>query len=293
MTPAHPDLPRRDRPPFRLAPEACLASLTRDIEACFAALRGVPALLQWCLESLAAVRGWDPGAPLVRALARLAAEADRGRLIRPLAYHDRVHTAEVMLGAHFIALLRELLARDAQELIAAALIHDLGHDGGANLDQPFRLERRALASARPALAEAGVGADCVARLAAMVYATELGLGLPRVRAWYLHHRRGEPAPAGEEAAAALAPIAADPGLATLALALAEADSLASAGLSVAGGQASQARLAEEWGRPLGPADALAYFDLAFPRGFLVARIFDPNLQAARRVAAAAANMNSN
>lgn len=306
-----------DKPPFALIPGLALSAETDCIERVRASLATRPDPAVWTMTRICARHGWAPH-PECRAALAIARDIDAGTLARPLPYHNRLHFCDVMLAAHYIGLLLAgmetatagnaapcpppspptplpqagegcMNSRDAmltpgvtdealRLLVLAALAHDIGHDGSTNGAHPFRLEQQSMALARPYFERAGVGDAAQASVAAMVMATDLGLGLPRARAWFAHVCGNGPAPAGDEPVPAFALFRQQPALVPMAIALSEADALASAGLSEATADAQEQRIAAETGQDASANSKLAYLDRLFPDGFLVATRFNPNLE---------------
>ena len=264
-----------------------LAEETAAIEAVRSRLAAAGAPLGALVAALQAVDALPAGSALAAACRDIAVGVDGGSLSAEVAFHHRGHFADVTLGAHVIGL---HLGRDGRldatlraELLAAAVAHDIGHDGSANGDAPFRLERASIALARPFWQAAGVSDDTQARLAALILATDLRHGLPVARAWWRHHAQDAARPAWpDEPAFEL--FAETPALTWAAVALTEADALASAGLSVASAEQQEQRIAAEQGGKASAHGKVAYLDAVFPQGFLVATRFNPNLAAIRSAA---------
>ena len=122
---------------------------------------GLPALLGLCERSLGLVQASEPEQAML-GFARAVAQAMEQRAqAHPAddepAYHNRLHTADVMLTVttllHAQGAAGQPAARPwAAVTLAAAVAHDFAHPGGAN-QQPFELERRSWqALAEPAAA---------------------------------------------------------------------------------------------------------------------------------------------
>lgn len=269
-------------PPFQPVAGQALAETTRSIDDCFLLLAALPNPMQWTLRGVSIVCGWTADDPLVLALGVIARNVDEGELSAPLPYHNRVHFCEVVLGAHFLG--RSLNLKPAQhtELVVAAVIHDLGHDGSTNGDVPFRLERQSHAYARPYLVQAGVSEARLQRLLALLLATDIRNGLPRVREWFRYHAGQGPRPRAPEPDSAFELLADAPDLVRGAVMLTEADALASAGLTGERARLQEERLAAEQGRSVEACDKARYLDTVFPEGFLLADLFNPNLEKMRR-----------
>lgn len=282
MTIARPQSLALNRPPFVVDAHLSPAQTAEAFEACFRVVAGWPDRVSECHALLAdRLPESAVGGALRKAGTAIAADIDRGLgSDDSLPYHNRQHFCEVMLSAHFVGLLGGFSVGERSELLFAALIHDFGHDGGTNENQPFRLERRALDLAAPYLEAAKIDGHVRARLAAAVLATEIAAGLPRARAWYRWHILAGPVPAGAEPVPEFEILARDSVAARIAVALAEADAIGSVGLSRSYADLQQERLANEWGRPLGPSDKRHYLDRMFGE-FLIARYFAPNLEAIR------------
>lgn len=191
-------------------------------------------------------------------------------------YHNRQHVCEVMLAAAFLGHLHGLPAPQLQLLLLAALVHDLDHPGQPQ--RHFVAERRALVQCQPFLAGAQVPAADQQRLAALVLATEPHEGVPHALAC-----QAGAAPLRTPAEAPeLQHLQHDAPLARLACLLCEADILPSVGLTPAYALSLHARLAAEWGRPLGPSDKLQFVERTLALG-TVGRFFTPNVQRLRQV----------
>jgi hypothetical protein len=281
---SEPDAPRLQGPPFQVVAGLSLEQITRSIDDCFLLLDGSLRPMQWTLAGVSKSLGWTADDPLVTVLAAIAKEVDEGELSAPLPYHNRIHSCEVVLGAHFLGRLLGLTPVQHTELVVAAVIHDLGHDGGTNQDEPFRLERQSHAYARPYLAQAGVSEDRLQRLLTLLLATDIVHGLPRVRAWFRYHAGQGPRPEAPEPDPAFDLLAHDPDLVRSAVILTEADALSSAGLTAERAQLQEERLAAERGWSVGACAKARYLDTVFPEGFLLADIFNPNLEKMRRCA---------
>lgn len=64
------------------------------------------------------------------------------------AYHNRLHFAKVTCNAYVIGRMMQTTLQECLENTCRALAHDLGHDGIGNSGTPFRLEQRAITTAR-------------------------------------------------------------------------------------------------------------------------------------------------
>jgi hypothetical protein len=275
------------RPPFGGGADLSLEEITEAFEACFVLLETLPSPMQWTLAGLSKSSGWSADSTLAAALAAIAEKVDDGVLSSSLPYHNRVHFCEVTLGAHFLGRALGLTPEQHTELVVAAAIHDLGHDGGSNEGEPFRMERRSLVHARPYLTRTGMPEKSLERLEALLLATDIVNGLPRARAWFRYHASQGPKPSGPEPDPAFGLMVRAPDLARSAVLLTEADALSSAGLTAARAALQEERLAAERGWTPGPCDKLRYLDAVFPKGFLLAEQFNPNLEKLRRCAASA------
>lgn len=273
------------RPPFAVDGTLALAEITRSIDDCFVHLETLSGPMQWTLAGIGQSAAWDGSTALTAVLAEIASKVDAGELASPVPYHNRVHSCEVALAAHFLGQFLGLSPERHTELIVAAVIHDLGHDGSINDGEPFRLERASLQTARPYLLRADMSAEALERLCALLLATDIVHGLPRVRAWFRYHEGLGPKPTGPEPDSALERMADAPDLARSAVLLTEADALASAGLTTQRSALQEQRLAAERGWTVGPSDKRRYLDTVFPDGFLLAKLFNPNLESLRGDAA--------
>jgi hypothetical protein len=171
-----------------------------------------------------------------------------------------------------------MTANAKAEVLFAALVHDFHHDGTKNMSATFRLETLSADATAPYLEAAGVSPEVRARIAAMVFATEVTRGTHFARACHLHFTTGAPLPSLSAIPGPLALVATDPGLALEAVIVGEADVLSSAGLTVQYGELQQERLAEEWKQPLGAEHKLRFLNQVF-QDFTVGRFFSPNLRA--------------
>lgn len=252
------------------------------IERCFEQVSRWPDRVASCFALLADLAGLEADSPLHVAGSEIAADMDAGVGANDdLPYHNRQHFCEVMLAANYIGLLGRMTPGERGELLLAALVHDFGHDGKGDGDEPFRLERLALRLAQPYFSRGQVPSATRQRIGAAVLATEVRHGLQRARAWYRCHFMGDAVPEGPEPVTAFRVFADQPRAALVAVALAEADAIASVGLSRRYAGLQQQRLGREWGRVLGPREQSHYLDTIFGE-FLVARFFAPNLAVIRR-----------
>ncbi len=242
----------------------------------------LPALLAAAFDAI----GLGPDAP-ERRLAMLGAVL--AHATPAPRFHNARHTREVVADAIWLAAATSALpTADHALLLLAATIHDLGHDGGTNTRAdpfgqvrtiPCLLEDRAVALILPAAARAGLAPARQADLIAIVRATDIALR-PALTA--LHDAPGLPP-------SLLSRLAARPRALRVAALLADADVLASAGLTEASLRTQTARLGAERGRWLAPAETLGFFDHLLGGRFIssAGRRLDSNLQALRaRIAAA-------
>jgi hypothetical protein len=278
---AFPDMARA---PFVVLPEASSATVANEIVASIQAVERLAGRTGRVFEAAAASIGLDPRDPLARSGTRIAADLDAGVTGQAgNAYHNDEHVCEVLLCSLFLARQAALAAAQQARIIVAALVHDLRHDGTTNAGQPFRLERIAIDAARPYLTAAGVAPGAIARIAALVLATEVGIGGPYARRCLLYHEHGGTAPAARPDTDPLGLLATDRELAFQAVLLAEADLLPSVALTFDHAIQCQERLSQEDPRIAAtPAAKLAFLDRHLREGLLVARFFQPNLDALRR-----------
>jgi hypothetical protein len=268
------------------------AEVADQIVACFRAVARLDRPTSSVFAAAMACIGVNPRDTLALAGSRIAAEIDRGMAGHDgNAYHNRQHTCEVALCSLFLARHAGLRPSDQARVIVAALVHDFQHDGTTNAGQPFRLERLAVAAARPHLMVAGVDAEEIERIAAIVLATEVSIGTSYARHCFrFFHDGGPPLDVPAEAMDDLSPLrllAADADLAFQAVLLAEADLLPSAALTDDHAMLCQERLSREDRRVSpGVAEKLAFLDAQVP-GLLVARFFEPNLEQQRYALVAA------
>ena len=291
--------------PFRFDPAATAAAIGRDLAALHRRMAGsgrpsLPALLAAAYDAL----GMDPATP-ERRVAMVAAVL--AQVTPAPRYHNARHTREVVADAIWLAAATpELGAGDRALLYLAAAVHDLGHDGGTNerTDRhgrrrwiPGFLEDRSLALILPVARRAGVAAARCEDLATMVRQTDI-VARPALTA--LHdvvlggaggggadgdgRRLDAPADKG------LARLRSRPGVLRTAALLADADVMASAGLSRASQKLQDSRFAAERGIATTPDGTLLFLDRMLGGRFITAvgRRLDPNL-ARLRVAIAAAS----
>jgi len=235
------------RAPFRIAPGADAAGVATEMDECFRTLPSIPARVSACFGAAVACANLHEHSPLLVAGTRIAADIDAGMGAGTgNPYHNTQHFCEVLLGALCLAHFKPLAPNERELLLFAALMHDFHHDGHIVKGVPFRLEKLALEAAAPYLSQAGVSGADRERLAAIVLATFVLTGVPFARACHRHHAHGEPRPELTPDSGALGLLADDARLALLAVLLTEADVLASVGLTVALGDAGQAKIAAEF-----------------------------------------------
>ena len=248
-----------------------------DIIACFQLVSGLPEKVTRCFHAAARIAGLPESDPLCVAGDRIARDMDAGvGSGGDNPYHNAQHFCEVVLSALYLSLLAGLAPRETTQLLVAALVHDFHHDGTTNANVPFRLERLAAEATAPYLEAAGVSPEERARIAAMVFATEVVVGTRFARKCHLHLAGGRPRPSLRGVPEPLAALAGDATLALQAVALGEADVLSSAGLTVEYGELQQENLARERKQPLGSTHKLRFLNQVFQE-FTVGRFFSPNL----------------
>lgn len=273
--------------PFAIPAGASPAVVAEQIVSCFRTVACLDRPTTKVFEAVVASIGLDPVDPLAKGGAYLASYIDQGLAGQGRnAYHNCQHIREVVLCSLFLARQTDLAPARQGRVAVAAMVHDFHHDGTTNAGESFRLERLAVAAARPYLICAGVTPDEIERIAAIVLATELTIGAPYARRCFEFFHQGGPRPDSlkEEAgdSAPLRLLAQDPDLAFEAVLLAEADLLPSVALSDEYSTLYQERLVRE-NRNVGAgrAEKLAFLDSHVP-GFLVSGFFEPNLMRLRR-----------
>jgi hypothetical protein len=292
---AEPAFPDISAAPFAVPPGASPELVADQIVACFGAVAALDRPATKVFEAFTAGIGLDPLDPLITAGSQIAAEIDRGVVGRARnAYHNSQHLCEVVLCSLFLGRQAGLSQARLARVAVAALVHDFRHDGTTNAGQAFRLERLAVASARPYLADSGVAPDEMERVAAIVLATDATKGVPYARRCFRFlHRAGTRPEVPAEATDDLGPLArlaTDPEAAFEAVLVAEADLLPSVALTDAHSLLCQQRLVRENGRVgAGPAEKLAFLDQQ-SEGFLVSGFFEPNFNRLRRSMVAALPM---
>ncbi len=266
------------KPPFQVREGADARTVAEEIIACLRIVSGLPAKMTQCFRAAAQVSGLAADDPLRVAGERIARDVDAGvGAGGDNPYHNARHFCDVLLSALYLSLLARLPPREQAQLLVSAMVHDFHHDGTSNANVPFRLERIAAEAATPYLDAAGVSPDERARIAAMVFATEVPTGTRFARECHLHFAGTGPRPSLSGVPEPLAALAGDARLALQAVILGEADVLPSAGLTVRYGEQQQEKLAEEWKRPLGAEHKIRFLNEIFQE-FTVGRFFSPNLR---------------
>lgn len=247
-----------------------------ELLALFEQVAGLPDKVQWVNGQLAADLGGPPDAALARACAAVATAIDaQPATFDRHGYHNRQHFCEVALTAYGLCQLHGLRAQATQFLLLAAWVHDVVHEGR---QQPaFVQERASVQSMQPLLEAAGLDESQIGRLMVMVLATDHASGTPFMSAACRGQAAALAVPAG---APELAALLADAELAELARLLCEADVLPSIGLGAEHAMRLQDRLAQEWHRPLGRRDKLAFMDLVLAQGY-IGDVFLPRVHATR------------
>ena len=281
--PLTPNPPELERPPFAALGSLDSVQTADEMVACFKRLGARPDRLAHAHELAISSIGGHAGTGLARAGAAIAHDIDQGVGGGVASgYHNPQHYLEVMLSALYLARLHKLDSERTLRLVTAGLIHDFHHDGSRAGNVQFRLEKLALQKSRPYLNAAGVDAAQCRSLETLVLATEPRVGVPFARACWNRHRGG----VGDEAISSTLPRALerlvnDRELAFDAVLLAEADVLPSIGLTLEHAETLQARLASEWGTPLGRADKLQFTDRMISE-ISVAQYFLPNMRRLRQ-----------
>jgi len=266
------------KPPFKVGEGGDARAVAEDFIACFQVIARLPAKVGTCVRAAFESAAVAPEEPLWIAACRIADDMDAGVGAGGAnAYHNAQHFCEVMLNALYLSLLAGLDPQARAEVMIAALVHDFHHDGTKNMSATFRLERFSAEATAPYLEAAGVSPQVRARIAAMVFATEVTKGTRFARDCHLHFSAGAPLPAASDLPAPLTLIGTDARLALEAVIVGEADVLSSAGLTVQYGDLQQERLAEEWKQPLGAEHKLRFLNQIF-QDFTIGRFFSPNLR---------------
>ena len=266
------------KPPFKVNAGQDARAVAEDFIACFEVIARLQAKVGTCARAAFESASVASDEPLRIASCRIADEMDAGVGAGGAnAYHNAQHFCEVLLNALYLSLLAGVDAQAKAEVLIAALVHDFHHDGTKNMSATFRLESLSAQATAPYLEAAGVSPHVRARIAAMVFATEVTKGTRFARECHLHFTTGAalPSPAGLPAPLAL--IGTDASLALEAVIVGEADVLSSAGLTVQYGELQQDLLAEEWKQPLGAEHKLRFLNQVF-QDFTIGRFFSPNLR---------------
>lgn len=271
------------RPPFQVISGQSVEDVTADIVTAFDALKSAEDKVSAAFNAIVECLAPDRQEPLIIAGRNLAAAIDADTNSHNNAYHNKQHFCEVMLGAYYLSLLKELDKKRTAEVVLAAMIHDFHHDGKLNGPIPFRLERLAVQDASPYLLEAGISQPQQQRLAALILATDIVNGVGVAQACYAHHTSGQPLAQIPQEAPELIELAHDPVAAIQALILCEADVLPSIGLSAEHAMILQNRLSMEWGIQMNSHDKIRFIDYGF-RGFIVGKFFSPNVEMLRQSA---------
>ena len=271
------------KPPFRVIGGEDPGTVAEDFIACFQVVARLPNKVGSCFRASVEAAGLAPAEPLCIAGQRIADDMDRGVGAGGAnPYHNAQHFCEVLLSALSLSLLAAVAPQEKAEVLVTALVHDFHHDGTKS-SATFRLERLSAEAAAPYLEGAGVPAEVRARIAAMVFATEVTVGARFARDCHSHFTAGTPPPSLSAIPAPLALLCTDPRLALEAIVVAEADVLSSAGLTVQYGEQQQEKLAEEWKEPLGADHKLRFLNHVF-HDFTIGRFFSPNLRALKDAA---------
>ena len=271
-----------NNPPFCVVPGQPADRVAEEFLKAFETLKPRQDKVSLTFAELSQQMGVGDSTPLHVAGMRLSRSIDSGiGAGQGNAYHNPQHFCEVMLGAYFVALLDDLDTDSQLEVVLSALIHDFHHDGKANRQIPFRLERIAVNEAVPYLEEARVPEMQQRLVAALVLSTEVVSGLTIARACHAHHKSGSLLPDIHIAAPELALLAEHPLHARQALIVAEADVLPSIGLSIEHALQLQETLSMEWGIPLELEHKYRFITQAFP-GFIIGTLFQPNVERLRQ-----------
>jgi hypothetical protein len=272
------------KPPFRMNPAQDPSAVAEDFIACFQVVAQLPKKVGTCARAAFESAGIADEEPLRVASCRIADEMDDGVGAGGAnAYHNAQHFCEVLLSALYLTLLAGVGANAKAEVLIAALVHDFHHDGTKNMSATFRLETLSAEATHPYLEAAGVSPEVCARIAAVIFATEVTRGTHFARGCHLHFTSGAPLPSLTAIPEPLALVATDPSLALEAVIVGEADVLSSAGLTVQYGELQQERLSEEWKQPLGAEHKLRFLNQVF-QDFTVGKFFSPNLRALKDAA---------
>jgi hypothetical protein len=272
------------KPPFRVSAEQDSRAVAEDFIACFQVVAQLPNKVGACFRTALEAGSLAPDEPLCVAGQRIADAMDAGVGAGGAnPYHNAQHFCEVLLSALYLSLLAGIAPRERAEVLVTALVHDFHHDGTKNMSATFRLERLSAEAAAPYLEAAGVPPEVRARVAAMVFATEVTVGTRVARECHLHFSAGAPSPSLSGIPAQLALLATDASAAMEAVIVSEADVLSSAGLTVHYGELQQQKLSAEWKQPLGADHKLKFLNQVF-QDFTIGRFFSPNLRALKDAA---------
>lgn len=218
--------------------------------------------------------------PLKDAGELIAADYDRGLAAGTKnAYHNRQHTLETLVSAHVLAQLdlRQDTAMSAEDrliLLFTALIHDWNHDGSEENGIFFRLEKRALETAKPYLGHVTPGQ--LLRIDLIVRASDTSgphIFARQAVAWQRILSRMNPdeqrptpppTPSGMEILSTLFQTQ-HANTAEVAAMLRDADLLAMAGLTADYAAVQTSRLRDEWARPFAQAEYIALLANAIAR----------------------------
>ena len=272
------------KPPFRVSAGQDPRAVAEDFIACFQIVTQLPNKVGACFRTALKAGGLAPAEPLCVAGQRIADAMDAGVGAGGAnPYHNAQHFCEVLLSALYLSLLAGIAPRERAEVLVTALVHDFHHDGTKNMSATFRLERLSAEATAPYLDAAGVPPEVRARIAAMVFATEVTVGTRFARECHLHFSAGATSPSLSGIPAPLALLATDASAAMEAVIVSEADVLSSAGLTVHYGELQQQKLAAEWKQPLGAEHKLKFLNQVF-QDFTIGRFFSPNLRALKDAA---------
>lgn len=244
------------------------ALIGQELVALFDLVEGLPNKVQWVCEHISVDLGGPLDSTLDHACRAVAASIDaQAPNFERNPYHNRQHFCEVALSTHTLCFLEQLDPPKAQFTLLAALIHDFVHDGGSH--PAFFQERASIERARPLLEAAGLQPSQLARMTALVLATDTLRGTAYMAAACHAHEHGEVlmAPVPPDAPE-LALLAEDKGLASQARILCEADILPSIGLTLSHAIRLQERLSCEWQRPLSNADKLDFIAAVLKQGYV-------------------------
>lgn len=263
-------------PPFQIIPGQSAEDAAIDIVAAFKSIETLPNRVSRTYAVITDRLAIDLQSPLIIAGRSLAQAADTEAFAENNPYHNSQHYCEVMLSSYFLSLLAGMDDQITAEVVSAALIHDFRHDGKANGDIPFRLERKAINEAAPYLIHANVTHEQQRCLAALVLATEHLNGVNIAHACYSHYTQGHALPKIPEVAIELEVLCTNPVKSKQALILCEADILPSIGLTLEHALQLQDKLSLEWGVRLRFEDKLQFIDHNC-RAFIAGSFFNTNV----------------